>query len=263
MSEILRFERVVASSQAISMARTTTSRQHSQTLPTAELTPYLKNTENNPKLAVAREGVVATMAKHNPPGGERSKVRMLYVEGEFAQGEIQAIAMTFARQLPVRPPQKRIGSPSGEDGVLDTDREVEIEVEEESTFEDNGAAASATPKAPRGKRTYPTPGPVDVELDGGDKPFITFASEKKPGTHLDKYLVVADWLRAYRNTPTVTAGHVRTCYICADWTFDVQDPSQPFRSLKKDGLGSIAGGKFTINHLGTAAVKKMNSDTNG
>ena len=215
------------------------------------------------KLAVAREGVVATMAKHqNPAGGEKSKVRMLYVEGEFAQGEIQALAMTFARPLAPRPPQKRIGTPSADNGVLDAEQEIEINVEEVPTVEDNGASAAAPQKAARGKRTYPTPEPVDIDLEGGEKSFSAFVSEKRPASHLDKYLVAAEWFRAFANTPTITAGHVRTCYIGADWTFDVQDPNQPFRTLKKDGLGTIADGKFTLNYQGTAAVKKMNAQAN-
>ena len=237
-----------------------------KTLPTDELSVYLRNTENNPKLAVAREGVVATMDKQNPVGGERSKVRMLYVEGEFAPGEIQALAMTFARPLPsARPPQKRIVGASTDNGaVLDAEHEIEINVDGvgEETVEANGTSVSAGPKASRGKRTYPSPATVDIDLASGDMPFTTFANEKRPDKQRDKYLVVAEWLRAYGNTPEITAGHVRTCYIAADWTFDVQDPAQPFRNLKKEGLGTISDGKFTINHLGTAAVKKMNAQAN-
>lgn len=205
------------------------------------------------------------MAKQNPAGGEKSKVRMLYVEGEFAQGEIQALAMTFARPLqPARPPQKRIVSSSADNGVLDAEHEIEINVDgvDEETVEDNGTSVSAAPRASRGKRTYPSPATVDIDLESGDMPFTTFASEKRPDKQRDKYLVVAEWLRAYGNTPDITAGHVRTCYIAADWIFDVQDPAQPFRNLKKEGLGTISDGKFTINHLGTAAVKKMNAQAN-
>lgn len=200
------------------------------------------------------------MAKqHNPSGGEKSKLRMLYVEGEFAQGEIQALAMTFARPLAVRPVQKRIATSATDNGLVDAEQEIEIDVAEDEVSSENGASAPSAPKAPRGKRTYPTPPTVDIDLDSGDKPFSTFASEKNPQSHLDKYLVVAEWLRAFRNTAPITAGHVRTCYIGADWTFDVQDPNQPLRALKKEGLGTIADGAFTINHLGTAAVKKLNA----
>jgi hypothetical protein len=204
------------------------------------------------------------MAKQNPASGEKSKVRMLYVEGEFAQGEIQALAMTFARPIPVRPAPKRIVSSSAENGVLDAEQEIEIDVEEVGAIDDNGspASATATPKGPRVKRTYPTPATVNIELESGEKPFATFAREKQPETHREKYLVAAEWLRVYRNTPEITAGHVRTCYIGADWTFDVQDPVQAFRDLKRQGLGTISDGKFTINHLGQAAVKKMNAQAN-
>jgi hypothetical protein len=49
-----------------------------------------------------------------------------------------------------------------------------------------------------------------------------------------------------------------TCYKAADWTFDVTDPAVTLRTLKGERLLDAAGrGKFTVNHLGLAAVQKM------
>lgn len=203
------------------------------------------------------------MAKQNPVGGERSKVRMLYVEGEFAQGEIQALAMTFARPLsPARPTQKRIVSSSTDNGgVLDAEHEIEIEVEDVGTVEDNGASAATTPRASRGKRTYPTPPTVEMDMTAGGTPFKVFAATKGPKSHRDKYLVAAAWCREYGTLESITTGHVRTCYIAAGWTYKVIDPIQPFRDLRGDGLGTLADGNFTIGHLGLAKVKEMAGGT--
>lgn len=204
------------------------------------------------------------MAKQqNPSGDERSDVEFLYFKGKLRSQDIQALVSGFASTrssaFPARAPQKRIAAPVAEDGVVPSDQEVDLDTVEEAETEENGASTSRSPKTSRAKRTYPTPDPVNIDLEFGDKPFVTFATEKAPGSHRDRYLVVAEWLRAYRETTTVTAGHVRTCYIRADWDFDLQDPTQPFRKLKKEGLGAVSDGQFTINHLGTAEVKKMNA----
>jgi hypothetical protein len=203
------------------------------------------------------------MAKpQNPSGDERSDIEFLYFKGKVRSVDIQQLVAGFtstrSNALPARPQTKQL-PPAGGNGTVKTEQQTEIEFAEEleQVEEPNGASASAAPKPSRGRRKYPTPDPVALDLESGDMPFLTFAAEVTPESHLDKYLVAAEWLRAYRNVTEITAGHVRTCYIEADWDFDPQDPNQPFRTLKKDGLGSIADGKFTVGHLGTSAVKKM------
>jgi len=212
---------------------------------------------------MVREGVVATMAKQNPVGGERSKVRMLYVEGEFAPGEIQTLAMTFARpSTAARPAQKRIvGSSTENGGALDAEQEIEIDVEEVGATEDNGATAGAAPRASRGKRTYPTPPTVEMDMAAGGMPFKDFAATKGPKSNRDRYLAAAAWSSEYAKLPSITTGHVRTCYIAAGWTYKVNDPIAPFRILRDDGLGTLSDGNFAIGHLGLAEVQEMAGGT--
>jgi len=206
--------------------------------------------------------------KQNPPSDERSEVEFLYFKGKLRSVDIQALVSGFASTrsnalAPNRAATKLIAAPITENGAADAvDQEVDLELVEDD--EVAREAASSTRRAPRGsgpKRTYPTPDTVDIDLDSGEKPFRTLAAEKAPQAHHDKYLVAAEWLRAYRGIPEITTGHVRTCYIGTGWNFDVVDPAQPFRKLKKLGLGTITDGKFTIKHLGTSEVNKMNAGT--
>jgi hypothetical protein len=200
--------------------------------------------------------------KQIPPGDDRSEVEFLYFKGKLRSADIQALVSGFAgtrsSALPGRQVTKRIANPGTQGEVAEEADEPDLEGIEDAEVE--ASAAVSAPRTARGtgaKRVYPTPDTLDIDLEAGDKPFRKFAIEKAPASHQDKYLVVAEWLRAFGDIPEVTTGHVRTCYIGAGWDFDLLDPTQPFRKLKKAGLGMIADGKFTIKHLGTSAVNKM------
>lgn len=195
---------------------------------------------------------------------ERSEVEFLYFKGKLRSADIQALVSGFAGQrsnplLSSRAQTKRIDGPEEANGIGD-DSEEELELLADGEISSDAIASA--PRAPRGsgpKRTYPTPDTVDIDLETGESPFAVFAAAKAPETHRERYLVAAEWLRANRSLTEITTGHVRTCYIRAGWDFDVVDPSQPFRKLKKEGLGTISEGRFTIKHLGTSEVNKMNS----
>jgi hypothetical protein len=204
--------------------------------------------------------------KQNPTGDERSEVEFLYFKGKLHSADIQALVSGFASSRPSALPAsraaaKRIAAPTTDNGAAGAvDQEVDLDLVDDAEVAQE--EVSSAPRVARGsgpKRTYPTPDTVDIDLDSGEKPFRTFAAEKAPQTHHDKYLVAAEWVRAYRGIPEIGAGHVRTCYIGAGWDFDVVDPLQPFRKLKKAGLGTISDGKFAIKHLGTSEVSKMNA----
>jgi hypothetical protein len=205
------------------------------------------------------------MAKQQGASGDdRSDIEFLYFKGKMKSADISALVAGFtstrSSSLSPRPAAPKRITPTGtNNGTSEPEEEeVELELVDEADVADSTNVAVAAPKARGAKRSYPTPDTVDIDLEAGEKPFRAFAAEKAPQSHHDKYLVAAEWLRAYGNTAEVSAGHVRTCYIGAGWNFDVVDPTQPFRKLKKEGLGTISDGKFTIKHLGTAEVNKMN-----
>lgn len=205
------------------------------------------------------------MAKHSTAAGtERSKVRLLFFEGELAPGEIQALASAFATKpngVASRAPQKQLGGTPTSSGSSEAAAVADFEVEQEVAVEDEVEPTESTPAAKprRVKRTYPTPATVEMDMNAGGKSFKQFAQEKRPKSHFEKYLVAAAWCSQYAKLPAITPGHVRTCYIAAEWNYKVQDPIQPFRNIRDDGLGSVEGSNFTIGHLGLSKVQEMNS----
>lgn len=208
--------------------------------------------------------------KQNPPGDDgRSDVEFLYFKGKLRSADIQALVSGFtstraSNTLPGRAPSKQIPAPpaqNGQNGTSEADREVEFEMVEEAEVLENGAEApkAATPR--KGKRTYPTPATVEMDMAAGGKAFKDFAREKGPKSTRDRYLVAATWCREFAKLELVSAGHVRTCYIAAGWTYKVQDPIQPFRNLRDEGLGAVTDGSFNIGHLGLAEVQEMKGDS--
>src|ERR1041385_9228495 len=111
------------------------------------------------------------------------------------------------------------------------------------------ATTASTTSKSRQQRTYKKPEAVEMDMNSGGKPFREFARETGPESHRDKYLVAAAWLHNFANIKTISADHVWTCYLTADWTFNIKDPTQMFRVLKRDGLGTTKDGTFSINHV--------------
>jgi hypothetical protein len=197
------------------------------------------------------------MAKQTPAGGEKSKVRMLYVEGEFAPGEIQSLAMTFARPIPVRPSQpKRIagGSATG-NGALDVEREIEIEGPDEEETVEEQTQPSRPARASGAARVYRTPERLDLDLSA----FAPFAKAKNPADDFPTHhLVAAFWFKEHFGTPNVTVDHAYSAYMAAGWSTKTKDFDQPFRMLKKKGLVKrVEPGVYTITLPGMGEVREM------
>jgi hypothetical protein len=200
------------------------------------------------------------MAK-TPPATGRSKIRVFFVDADLAPGDMQELTNALTHAIrPTHTLQRvaapRLAPPSGNGhGDLEGAEEVEFDEMEET----EGEEEVSEPRGAAKPRKYRSPKPVTtLDMSAGGKPFEDFAVEKgSPSEHQTRFLVAAQWLAEYAGIATISVDHVFTCYKSADWTFDVKDPGFPFRKLKKDGLGDTKGGKFTINHLGTAKVKKM------
>jgi hypothetical protein len=205
------------------------------------------------------------MAKQNQGGGERSRIRLFYVEGDFAPGELRELTHAFSNAVrpthvltrgALTPP--RLPAPAADGNGIGSGEiaDAELDPSEELVSEPaDGPAAKRTPKP----RVYRKPEAVAIELESGDKSWKEFAAEKATAasSHRTKYLVAVTWLNEYRDLTTATADHVFTLYKAAGWNFDIGDPTGTFRQLRKDRVGSLDHGSFSVNHLGIAEVNDM------
>jgi hypothetical protein len=205
--------------------------------------------------------------KQHAEQGERSRVRILFVEGDFAPGDMEGLtaAVTSAikpAQVIVRALPGRVGAPAPKDaangnGAGEANAADLEPVGEDQGGEDGERVPATVDKGPARPRNYRKPRPVEMDMNAGGKVWKDFAAEKGPISHRAKYLVAAAWLHDYAKIQTITADHVFTCYKAAGWNFDIGDPTVTFRQFKKEGLGAIKRGSFSINHLGLAEVVDM------
>jgi hypothetical protein len=199
------------------------------------------------------------MAKNTNPNPGRSKIRLVFVDADLANGEIQeltnALSQAF-KPVPViiKGSTATKALPRGSDlsGVFEPDEEPE----DDDPFDE--VTELDTDVKPTKPRKYRSPKVVEIDMAAGGKPFREFALEKgNPTEHASRYLLASYWLSEHGGIQPVSVDHVYTCYKSAGWTFNVTDPAFPFRHLKKEGQGDVKRAQFTINHIGKARVEEM------
>lgn len=197
------------------------------------------------------------MAKHSMGGGERSKVKMLYVEADMAPGDLETL--TQALTAAIRPAQRVAGQvivrqlAQSTDGALPEDTSLDVDATEE-------AEEVASPKRATGNsapRKYRKPVVVEIDMSGNGVPWVEFAASKGPTSHNGRYLVAAAWLHEHAKIDKLSTDHIFTCYKSAGWHMDIPDPTAPFRGLKHDRMADGNAKAFALNHVAMAAVAKM------
>jgi hypothetical protein len=206
-------------------------------------------------------------------GGNRgdngnTKIRFIMLEAEGNASDLQQIAQaitsavrpTLIQQVaapPVMPALTRNRTQPSVGSDPDVHNSVEM------VDEGNAIPAPVTKKAAvsTAKRRYPVPSILDLDLTSGDMPFVRFHHEKNPGDHSKRYLVIAAWLKEYRQLNEIGDDHAYTCYRTLSLK-TVADIGSVFRSGKKQGWFNSGTQRalFAINHVG---LKQVNNLSNG
>ena len=199
------------------------------------------------------------MAKISPKTGS-SHIRFIMLEADIPEGDLSQITQAIQNALkPASPPVSRIllQSPKEAGNARNYDAESELIQDLEPAVEDELQTESRVSARPAQRtRSYRSPQIVEVDLDT-EPSFVAFATAKSPTTTLDKYLTIATWFKEARNTPSVTADDIYTCFRKMGWSTAIDDFSQPLRKLKSQKLmGGDASG-FVINHIGLDKVRKL------
>lgn len=197
--------------------------------------------------------------KSNPESFERSRVRFIMVDFEGTSSDLQQLSQTLANAVKapqsvvagLPPPQNRHTSalppsqPLEQPGLFD---EAEADEQEEELAAPAPRPQNGTKKKPKVR----TPVVLnDLNLTDGDKPFEKYIEEQAPKKHSKRYLVIAQWLKEYRNIAEVGADHVYTCYRHLGLSVP-DDVLSVFRGMKKQGwvTDGTEPGTFKINHIG-------------
>jgi hypothetical protein len=98
-----------------------------------------------------------------------------------------------------------------------------------------------------------------LDLTSGNEPLKPFLqAHSNNDNDNQRYLLIAYWLKTYRNIPEVTMDHVHTAYRLMGWSTPA-DASLPLRGMKNQGLFKKGTGKgaYAIIHIGENRIIEL------
>ncbi len=158
------------------------------------------------------------MAKQSstPKSDDKGKIRVFLFELEGTnETMVESLkTITGALNSTFGGSRKIVRLPANSDTVVNEAEEAEWTDEiddlvEAETIETN---ETKTPSRQKRQRSVKTPSIVDIDLQTGSPSLREFIEKKKPSDHSKKYLVIAYWLKEYRNLEEITEAHIYTCY---------------------------------------------------
>lgn len=209
---------------------------------------------------------MATKGGHRGDNDE-TQIRFIMLEARGNAADLQQIAQAITNAvrpttviqqvaappvmpvLPVNAPQQGIGA--------DPDLHPSVEIVDEGVT----TSPSAAKKPGRTRvRRYPTPTVLDLDLTSGDVPFVQYYQQKNPDDHSKRYLVIAAWLKEYRQIDEIHDDHIFTCYRTLNLN-TVADIGSVFRGCKKQAWFNPGSkrGWYAINHVGLNQINNMSN----
>lgn len=209
-----------------------------------------------PKQAPDQEGEVSvSIVKFTMKGSDASLQKGLdTIKAAFVQAGFAVVPETKPQLR--APSHARLPAPNGQDAETELVEEVQDETEVEN----------ATPAAPPAARKTSTRKPPNFKIikeltfDDVSPTLADFVAEKKPKTHLDRYLCIAYWFKHSKGVEDLTTEHFFTAYMhyrCALPT-NAATPIGDLRHLKRQLF--VAGktpGTSTIANSGERQVMEM------
>lgn len=211
-----------------------------------------------PKTTPEQDGEISfTMVKFTMRGSDTSMQKgMDAIKSAFVQaGFIPALPDMRARPNGVR----QIAATGSEQEVADEVVDPADPVDQES-----GVAEAAPILAPKRTATAKKPPNFkimkDLKFDDVQPTLEAFVAEKKPKTHLDRYLCIAYWFKHYKDLEDLTTEHFFTAYMHYRWTLpaNAATPINDLRHAKRQLF--VAGkttGTSTIANSGERQVGEM------
>lgn len=143
----------------------------------------------------------------------------------------------------------------------EAETELVEEVSQDSAVEDTTPAAApvtkkqAAPKKPKNFKIM-----KELKFDDYTPTLEAFINDKKPSSHLDRYLCIAYWFKHTVEVEDLTTEHFFTAYMHYDWSLpgNAATPIADLRHQKRQLFVSGATpGTWTINNAGERRVREM------
>ncbi|HEU6449491.1 MAG TPA: hypothetical protein VFV23_13745 [Verrucomicrobiae bacterium] len=198
------------------------------------------------------------MAKKEQFGNSKSKVTVLLFQLEGDDQTIQTGMRTIQNALSGFGKQVKQIQSSPPDNSNVPEEEPLAETEDESNEDVSEIATSQ--RQSKSSRSFKMPKILDLDLTSGDVSLKAYCEQKSPGsTDTKKYLVIASWLKEYRQIEEVSCDHIHTCYRHMGWQTP-KDASKPLRNMVYSNQWFSAGsseGMYKINHIGENIILGM------
>lgn len=210
-----------------------------------------------PKNTPEQEGEISvSMVKFTMKGSDASLQKGLdTIKAAFFQAGF-GIAQEAKPQLR-GPSAPRLAAPNGEEAGL----ELVEEVSQDSDVEDAIPAAAAAPKkqaAPRKLKNFKIM--KELKFDDSTPTLEAFINERKPSSHLDRYLCIAYWFKHTVGVEDLTTEHFFTAYMHYDWSLpgNAATPIADLRHQKRQlFVAGATPSTCTINNAGERRVREM------
>lgn len=155
------------------------------------------------------------------------------------------------------PSAPRLPAVNGEE----TETELVEEVSQDSDVEDATPAAVSAPKkqvAPKKPRNFKIM--KELKFDHSTPTLETFVNEKKPPSHLDRYLCIAYWFKHTAGVEELITEHFFTAYMHYNWSLpgNAATPIADLRHQKRQlFVAGATPGTWTINNAGERRVREL------
>lgn len=177
---------------------------------------------------------------------------------QIAQAITSAVRPTTVIQQIAAPPAMPAALPANgqQPGIVaEPDLHPSVEIVDEAV-----TTPPSTRKGPAKKKKLRMPEVLnELDLTSGPVPFVQYFNEKNPDDdHSKRYLVIAAWLKEYRQLDEINSDHIYTCYRKLNMNV-VADVGSIFRGCKRQGWFQAGSkpGWFAINHIGLGQVNSM------
>lgn len=155
------------------------------------------------------------------------------------------------------PSVPRLAAATGEEA----ETELVEEVSQVSDVEDATPAATTAPKkqaAPKRPKNFKIM--KELKFDDSTPTLEAFIEERKPSSHLDRYLCIAYWFKHIVGVEDLTTEYFFTAYMHYDWSLpgNAATPIADLRHQKRQlFVAGATPGTCTISNAGERRVREM------
>jgi hypothetical protein len=161
--------------------------------------------------------------------------------------------------VPVPPQALGDGNQNGGGATQQVYEVVDAEPDTPGADGSSNSNAAGAAKPQRARKAPKTPNIInDIGFGDAEVTFTDYVKQKDASNDFKRYLVIAAWLRKYKNVEAIGPAHIYTAFQFMKWPAP-DDMGQPFRDMKRKHSYFENGGRnlWKITIIGLNEVDRM------